>query len=399
MRRINNSHRSKNKIRLSSKYYNKFVKQNRIFTILQIVFLISFIISLTQIIKWCKLNEHTEEEKRLANSAIVYETGNKNANGKYSSIDFKKLKEKNDDTVAWIRVNGTNIEYPIVKTNNNDYYLYHSFDKTKSNAGWVFMDYRNKLDGTDKNIIIYGHNRKDGSIFGSLKNILKETWYDEKDNLEIEFWTENGKEKYQVFSIYEIENEDYYLSTTFDNYDEYLNKIKNRSIKDFGINLSNESNILTLSTCSSTNKRRIVLHAVNIAGINNTNDKKSDVSNTSTSSNNKNGDTQTGLSAYKSIWQYPDSSYSEKEFRVNNINDSKVNFDFIVEEITTFENASANITKNIAKFDIKNEGDWNIKGTITFNDNKVVFDITESSSENIPTGSTTFTVKSNKNAF
>ena len=241
MRRINNSHRNKNKIRLSSKYYNKFVKQNRIFTILQIVFLISFIISLTQIIKWCKLNEHTEEEKRLANSAIVYETGNKNANGKYSSIDFKKLKEKNDDTVAWIRVNGTNIEYPIVKTNNNDYYLYHSFDKTKSNAGWVFMDYRNKLDGTDKNIIIYG----------------------EKDNLEIEFWTENGKEKYQVFSIYEIENEDYYLSTTFDNYDEFLNKIKNRSIKDFGINLSNESNILTLSTCSSSNKRRIVLHAVN----------------------------------------------------------------------------------------------------------------------------------------
>ena len=263
MRRINNSHRNKNKIRLSSKYYNKFVKQNRIFTILQIVFLISFIISLTQIIKWCKLNEHTEEEKRLANSAIVYETGNKNANGKYSSIDFKKLKEKNDDTVAWIRVNGTNIEYPIVKTNNNDYYLYHSFDKTKSNAGWVFMDYRNKLDGTDKNIIIYDHNRKDGSIFGSLKNILKETWYDEKDNLEIEFWTENGKEKYQVFSIYEIENEDYYLSTTFDNYDEYLNNIKNRSIKDFGINLSNESNILTLSTCSSSNKRRIVLHAVN----------------------------------------------------------------------------------------------------------------------------------------
>jgi len=372
MRRINNSHRNKNKIRLSSKYYNKFVKQNRIFTILQIVFLISFIISLTQIIKWCKLNEHTEEEKRLANSAIVYETGNKNANSKYSSIDFKKLKEKNDDTVAWIRVNGTNIEYPIVKTNNNDYYLYHSFDKTKSNAGWVFMDYRNKLDGTDKNIIIYGHNRKDGSIFGSLKNILKETWYDEKDNLEIEFWTENGKEKYQVFSIYEIENEDYYLSTTFDNYDEYLNKIKNRSIKDFGINLSNESNILTLSTCSSSNKRRIVLHAV---------------------------DTQTGLSAYKSIWQYPDSTYPEKEFRVNNISDSKVNFDFIVEGITTFENASANITKNIAKFDIKNEGDWNIKGTITFNDNKVVFDITESSSENIPTGSTTFTVKSNKSAF
>ena len=266
MQRANNSRINKvrNKIKPSSKDYYKSVKHKTIFSILQLLFIMCFIFSLTQILKWWKLNEHTEEVKRLANSAIVYETSDKNANGKYSSIDFKKLKEINDDTVAWIRVNGTNIEYPVVKTNNNYYYLYHSFDKTKSNAGWVFMDYRNKLDGTDKNIIIYGHNRKDGSIFGSLKNILKETWYDEKDNLEIEFWTENGKEKYQVFSIYETENDDYYLSTTFDNYDEYLNEIKNRSIKDFGINLSNESNILTLSTCSSSNKRRIVLHAVNI---------------------------------------------------------------------------------------------------------------------------------------
>ena len=180
------------------------------------------------------------------------------------------------------------------------------------------------------------------------------------------------------------------------------------------------------SNRNDTGKNDNYNSTVNIASINNTNDKKSDVSNnttnnviidnssntsktenktsknqtnTSTSSNNKNGDTQTGLSAYKSIWQYPDSTYPEKEFRVNEISDSKVNFDFIVEGITTFENASANITKNIAKFDIKNEGDWNIKGTITFNDNKVVFDITESSSENIPTGSTTFTVKSNKSAF
>ncbi len=71
----------------------------------------------------------------------------------------------------------------------------------------------------------------------------------------------------------------------------------------------------------------------------------------------------------------------------------------IIDGITTFENVSANINGNIAKFDIKNEGDWNIKGTITFNDNKVVFNIEQSSSEDIPIGSTTFDVKSNKSAF
>lgn len=263
MQRINNSHinKTKNKIRLSSTYYNKFVKQNRIFTILQIIFLISFIISLTQIIKWCKLNSHSKEEKKIANLAIVYEENTKEKTGNYS-IDFEKLKEINEDTVAWIKVNGTDIEYPVVKTNNNEYYLFHSLDKTNSNAGWVFMDYRNKLDGTDQNIIIYGHNRKDGSIFGSLKNVLKKTWYNKEDNLEVELWTENGKEIYQVFSVYEIEDEDYYISTTFVNYNDFLNNIKSRSIKDFGVNLSEENSIITLSTCSNTNKKRVVLHAV-----------------------------------------------------------------------------------------------------------------------------------------
>ena len=77
MQRVNNSRINKvrNKIKPSSKDYYKSVKHNTIFSILQLLFIMCFIFSLTQILKWCKLNEHTEEEKRLANSAIVYETG------------------------------------------------------------------------------------------------------------------------------------------------------------------------------------------------------------------------------------------------------------------------------------------------------------------------------------
>ena len=124
-------------------------------------------------------------------------------------------------------------------------------------------------------------------------------------------------------------------------------------------------------------------------------------SNNSTATNNttKTENTQTGLSSYKAVWQYPNSTYPEQEFNVKSISDTKVNFDFTIDGITTFENASATINGKTAKFDIKNEGDWNIKGTITFEDNKVIFTIKESSSENIPTGSTTFKVKSNKSAF
>ena len=118
-----------------------------------------------------------------------------------------------------------------------------------------------------------------------------------------------------------------------------------------------------------------------------------------TTKNDKTKNTQTELSTYKAIWQYPDSTYPEQEFRVKSISDSKVNFDYIIDGITTFENVSASVSGNIAKFDIKNEGGWNIKGTITFENNKVIFNIKESSSENIPTGSTTFKVKSSKSAF
>lgn len=110
--------------------------------------------------------------------------------------------------------------------------------------------------------------------------------------------------------------------------------------------------------------------------------------------NDKTESTQTDLSTYKAVWQYPDSTYPDKQFIVKSINDNIVNFDYIIDGITTFENVSASISGNIANFDIKNDGDWNIKGTITFDDDKVIFNIKESSTEYIPIESTTFNVKS-----
>ena len=102
--------------------------------------------------------------------------------GKYV-IDFEKLKEKNSDVVAWLKVNGTNIETTVVKTTNNDYYLTHNFNKEYNSAGWIFADYKNKVDGTDKNLVIYGHNMRDNSMFGSLKWVINEDWYNNEDNM------------------------------------------------------------------------------------------------------------------------------------------------------------------------------------------------------------------------
>ena len=174
-----------------------------------------------------------------------------------------------------------------------------------------------------------------------------------------------------------------------------LSRIGNETKSDTGKNNNyNSSNNMTLT--NNTNDTKVDIFENNTTK---TEDKTSKNENNNTTNNNKTENTQAGLSSYKAVWQYPNSTYPEQEFNVKSISDSKVNFDFTIDGITTFENASATINGKTAKFDIKNEGDWNIKGTITFEDNKVIFTIKESSSENIPTGSTTFKVKSNKSAF
>ena len=180
-----------------------------------------------------------------------------------SSVDFTELLKQNKDTVGWLIVNNTNITYPVVQTTNNDYYLTHAFNRSKNYAGWVFADYRNKFDGTDQNIIIYGHNTMDGSMFGSLKNILKKEWYTNQDNLEVTLITDKELDTYRVFSIYQIEAEDYYVQTGFKNeesYKKYIETVKSRSIYNFNEDVK-ANQILTLSTCSETGKERVVLHA------------------------------------------------------------------------------------------------------------------------------------------
>lgn len=104
-------------------------------------------------------------------------------------------------------------------------------------------------------------------MFGSLKNILNSDWYDNEENTNITLYTENEKCIYKVFSIYKIESEDYYITTEFENdkkFEQFVNTIKKRSIKEFDIDVSESDNILTLSTCANNNKYRVVLHAKKI---------------------------------------------------------------------------------------------------------------------------------------
>lgn len=242
------------------------MKKKRILNI--VIYLILFLILICSGFKlyfWYKDKKNNDETiEQLKNNVKLEKIKNDNSNNEKYIVDFKKLKSENNDVVAYIKVNNTNIEYPIVKTSNNNFYLNHSFDKSKNSRGWIFADYKNKFDNTDKNIVIYGHNMRDGSMFGSLKNILNEEWYNNTENMNITFLTENGNYIYKVFSIYKIESEDYYIKTNFKNdadYEKFLNIIKNRSIKNFDVKVKASDKILTLSTCANNNKYRIVLHA------------------------------------------------------------------------------------------------------------------------------------------
>lgn len=252
--------------------HDKNENKKDIVIIIQCIFWLILIYSLIQITMWCINNKQNEKimEEISSSITVVEEVQNiesqvKNEEGYV--VDFDTLKKVNSDTIAFLKVNGTQIEYPIVKTRNNEYYLNHSFDKKYNAAGWIFADYKNKFDGSDKNIVIYGHNRKNGTMFSSLKNVLNKNWYDDEGNLKINLITENDSYSYQVFSVYKIKKEEYYLQTSFKNdvmYLRFIETLKKRSIKNFDIDVTEQDKILTLSTCANDNDYRIVLHAKKI---------------------------------------------------------------------------------------------------------------------------------------
>ena len=245
--------------RLSNRFNRKF----SILNLLTIVSFIIFIISLVLILKWFFDNHENNKIDNKISSMVSVEK-NENTTENKHNINFEELKKINNKIVAWIKVNGTNIEYPIVKGNDNSFYLNHNLENKLNSSGWPFADYKNKFDETDKNIIIYGHNRKDNSMFGTLKNILNKGWYNNPDNYTINFITENNNFKYQVFSVYQIKTEDYYIKTNFENeheFSKFLSTLKSRSIHNFNVEISEKDSILTLSTCANNYRDRIVLHA------------------------------------------------------------------------------------------------------------------------------------------
>ncbi len=179
------------------------------------------------------------------------------------NVDFSELENINQDTVGWIQVNGTNINYPFVQASDNSFYLNHSFDKSYNEAGWVFLDYRNDINNLNKNTILYAHGRVDRVMFSSLKDILKSTWYDNLDNHVIKLSTKTHNTLWQVFSVYHIETTNDYIKTKFqtdEEFAEFVKVLQDRSMYKFQTSVTGTDKILTLSTCYN-NDEKMVMHA------------------------------------------------------------------------------------------------------------------------------------------
>lgn len=263
---------------------NKRIKwKNIIILLFFILFLILFIYSIINIIKWNFDSSKTKEEIETINKKIHIneieddenteliaseETPIDDLYWKYIKmnlidVDLDELKKSNSNTVGWIQVNGTTINYPFVQYSDNDYYLNHSFNNKVNEAGWVFLDYRNNNKLLDKNNIIYAHGRMDKTMFGSLRKVLTNGWLDDFNNYVIKISTENENTLWQVFSVYKIPTTNDYIKVDFSSDDEYLNFINlilNRSQYDFNTYVGINDRIVTLSTCYN-DEEKVVLHA------------------------------------------------------------------------------------------------------------------------------------------
>lgn len=185
-------------------------------------------------------------------------------NTNFINVNLNYYISKNNETVGWIQVNGTNINYPIVQHEDNNFYLEHDFYKRKTNIGWIFADYRNDMENLNNNTIIYGHNLVNRTMFGSIPYMLNKKWFNQKNNQYIKLSTKTSNSIWQIFSVYKITPTTDYLQSVFnsiDNYQNFLNTLKNRSIKNFNVDLNYTDKIITLSTCDDTGTKRVAVHA------------------------------------------------------------------------------------------------------------------------------------------
>ncbi len=179
-------------------------------------------------------------------------------------VDFDGLSEVNPDMVAWLYMGAVEMSYPVVRGEDNEYYLHHTFENAENGSGCVFMDSEVNPDLTSWNTFFYGHNMKNGTMFGSLKKLLREEGLYETDPY-IYVFMRDGIYRYKIFSFYldQPNSKMYYTCRTFKEYRQYVRKALEMSQHECNVPATENDNMITLVTCSGTGagKKREFVHA------------------------------------------------------------------------------------------------------------------------------------------
>ena len=171
--------------------------------------------------------------------------------------EYKTLYEKNKKLIGWLKIDDTNIDYPVMQTSNNEYYLDHNFNQEYDKNGSLFLDCECNIYPRSTNLIIYGHHMKSGSMFGNLQKYAKESYG--KEHPIIQFDSIYEKATYQVMYVFrsQVYNEDdivfkYYQfieANSKEEFDSYMKEMAAMSLYDTGVTASFGDSLLTLSTC------------------------------------------------------------------------------------------------------------------------------------------------------
>lgn len=182
----------------------------------------------------------------------------------HASVDFPALQAVSSDVIGWLRVAGLDdLDDPVV-FRDDEFYLTHSWDGTYSQYGAIFLEEANNPDFSDYHTILYGHNMRDGAMFGQLDAYADPDFYEEQGGL-ITLITPEGTRVYQIFATEYVDAADPIVYTVGfspgETYTEFLQGLVDRALYDTGVELRSSDRVLTLSTCSYENRARFVVHA------------------------------------------------------------------------------------------------------------------------------------------
>ena len=215
--------------------------------------------------------EETEQEDTETYAAVIQQE-DQTENTVEVPIDFEALKNKNPDAYAWIKIPGTQIDYPILQSGtDNSYYLNHTIDHEEKTEGSIFTENYNTKTFEDPNTVIYGHDMKNGSMFQNLHNYMDRSFFDE--NREVLIYLPDQILHYKIFAAYIYDNRHILQSFDFGNkeiYQAYLDRIFSmrdmNSFVDTSMDITSEDKIITLSTCyAGISSQRYLVQAVLIS--------------------------------------------------------------------------------------------------------------------------------------